>query len=245
MQPHRPRLQPRRLEAVVNQTPAPRPPWWHEPMVPNIGPNDPVPLDQGELLPDPRPIPAPPPSDWRTVPLPQRMRGLPRDHRGYPIFYAVMPDPRPLEGATVDFRVLNERHHILCGKNRLCAVCGQRLGSQAWFIGGPMCIQNRIFGDAPMHLECARYALQVCPMLTIATKIYSDRPVDPEVGNRDDPDALRTKPQRIVLALPREYRMIENPRGKPVFQLHPEMQVEWFTTGGEYLCKTRPTVFAQ
>jgi hypothetical protein len=174
------------------------------------------------------------------------MRGLPSDDRGYPVFYAIMPDPRPLDGAHVDFRVLNERHHILCYTNRLCAICGQRLGSQAWFIGGPMCVQNRIFGDAPMHQECARYSMMVCPMLTIAPKAYSDRPIqDDRIDSSEDRSVITAKPARIVLAVPREYRMIKHSHGKPVFQLHPEMTVEWFTTSGEYLCRTRPTLFAQ
>src|SRR5262249_1107940 len=106
-------------------------PIWHRPMPPThegLSLDTPAPLLQGERLPDPDPLPAPPAKDWRTVPVPDRMRSLLRDDRGYPVFYAIQPSEGAASGDRVDFRVLNYEHHLKVARDRLCAVCGKRVG---------------------------------------------------------------------------------------------------------------------
>jgi len=211
---------------------------------PGVTPDSPPVLDQGTRLPDPIPIPEPPPRDFRTVPIPPRMRHLFRDYRGYPIFYAVMPSHPVMDGDRVDFRVLNMEHHDRCIRFRLCGVCGRRIGPMLYFLGGPMCCQNRAFGDSPMHEECARYALRVCPMLTSATKPYSMRPIQVS-GTVGDVNALTTKPDRIVLYACRDY-VIEHARGgKDVYIVAPAEWAEWYRTDGTYVCRTIPTRYGQ
>jgi hypothetical protein len=214
------------------------------PTAPGLTVDGDPPLDQGERLDDPNPVPADPPSDWRTVPLPFRMRGLPRDHRGYPIFFAISPTMRPPEGARVDFRVLNVEHHLYAHRNRLCAICGRTMGPKLWLIGGPMCVLNRVFGDGPMHEECARYAMKVCPYLTISQKNFSMRPLE-ETDTLKDVNVILKKPARCVLITVRDTHMIPAPGGKPLLIVPPEMVAEWYTPEAHYLCRTRPNLFAQ
>lgn len=226
---------------------------WHEampPTIPGLKTDTPALLDQGERLPDPRPLPEPPPADWRTVALPPRMHGLKRDHRGYPVFFTVAPQwPMPEDGVRVDFRVIRLERHTACMEKRLCGVCGTRLGAELWFVGGPMCIQNRIFGDAPMHQECARYAMRVCPHLSIAPKGYrtTDHADEKREGGLylEDPNASLVKPQRVVIYICRDYHVTRAPLGKDLYMVPPGGVCEWFDIDGTYRCRTRPTGFSQ
>lgn len=96
-----------------------------------------------------------------STPIPPLMRDLPRDHRGLPITYTsiVLPDGR------YDFTRADMARWFECAKGRLCSLCGKRLPKRIWFVGGPLCMTNRLFFDLAMHEECARYALVACPYL--------------------------------------------------------------------------------
>lgn len=107
----------------------------------------------------------------QTVEVPQRMRSLPRDRRGYPIPYVVFRD-----GAGAPHFTINDiRRSRDCRVKLLCAICGQPHRDGFWFVGGSRCFihENGAFVDPPLHRECAEYALQVCPFL--AAPSYSKR----------------------------------------------------------------------
>ena len=174
--------------------------------------------------------------------MPPAVAALPRDRRGYPVFYTVQPPGGVPDDGQVDFRVLNLTHHIRCAEERRCGICAGRLPRRLYFIGGPMCVQNRIFGDGPLHEACARYALQVCPHLHHAKHQYSATEVP---GTRHDPNVIRRKPERIVLYVCQEYSFQPAPGGKPVFLVPPALNVEWYTPDGAYVARTRPTRYAQ
>jgi hypothetical protein len=106
-----------------------------------------------------------------TVPMPMRMRGLRRDHRGFaiPFFVAWLDDDQrevtPPEG-TPDFRILSPGRMRRCKRERLCWLCGHKLGRHLTFAIGPMCAVTRTTMEPPGHLDCARYSVQVCPFLS-------------------------------------------------------------------------------
>ena len=99
----------------------------------------------------------------REVPVPALMAKLPRDQRGLPIPVMTMRDGagRPLftvnDGATTDRLIEQDR----------CPLCGNKFHRARWLVGGPLTAfhPNGAFIDPPMHGECMRYALQVCPYL--------------------------------------------------------------------------------
>jgi hypothetical protein len=95
-----------------------------------------------------------------TVPLPRRMAGLPRDHRGY-----VVPWFVTWEGDVPQFPIVDPKRWTRAMRNKLCWVCGQPLGRVALFVLGPMCCVNRISAEPPTHRECATYSALVCPYL--------------------------------------------------------------------------------
>jgi hypothetical protein len=97
------------------------------------------------------------------VAIPERMKYLPLDPRGYPIFYIaqITPDGKPL------FTVNDSLKQREVAEKDLCEICGTKLFRGRWFIGGPLSAfaPNGAYNDAPMHDDCAHYALNVCPWL--------------------------------------------------------------------------------
>jgi hypothetical protein len=95
----------------------------------------------------------------RGVPMPSRIRALPRDQLGRPIPWFVAD----LEDGGRDFRDADRRIRAL--RDRLCWVCGQRLPRRFVFVLGPMCALNRITAEPPAHEDCADYSARVCPFM--------------------------------------------------------------------------------
>ena len=105
------------------------------------------------------------PSSWLRLetPIPPKMRLLRKDRRGYPVPWIVQLDldRRP-------FFTINDSERVAaCGRNKLCGICGRKLERDVWLIGGPGAAfhEHGAYLDPPMHGDCARYALQVCPYL--------------------------------------------------------------------------------
>lgn len=93
--------------------------------------------------------------------MPGRIRGLPLDHRGYPV-------PRFVEwiDGVPDFRIIDSHHLAECVRRNRCWICGEKLGNFKAFVIGPMCAVNRISAEPPSHLDCATFAACACPFLT-------------------------------------------------------------------------------
>jgi hypothetical protein len=103
---------------------------------------------------------------------------LPRDERGYPIPYIQF---RSAAGAA-DFRVVDEERKLAAVRQRRCAICGQRTGTDLWLIGGPACREHGTFTELPMHGECARYAARACPFVAGTATKYSTQALPQEEG---------------------------------------------------------------
>jgi hypothetical protein len=93
-------------------------------------------------------------------PLPDRMRGLPLDHRGFPVpWFVAITDGVP------DFRVLRPGGLQIAVKKNICWICGGPLGVYMAFVIGPMCAINRINSEPPSHRQCAEFAVRACPFM--------------------------------------------------------------------------------
>jgi len=93
--------------------------------------------------------------------LPDRMRFLPLDKRGYPVpWFVAWINGEP------DFRIVDPRKFAMALKMRRCWVCGDRLGAYLAFVIGPMCAVNRVSSEPASHRECAVYSATACPFLT-------------------------------------------------------------------------------
>lgn len=97
-------------------------------------------------------------------PIPDRMRHLPLDKRGYPIPVGVLIDKDGLP----HFAVNVEGKRMEAIERDLCSICGTKLFRGRWYVGGVLSAfhEHGAFIDPPMHAECARFALQTCPYLS-------------------------------------------------------------------------------
>lgn len=96
------------------------------------------------------------------VPIPERMRHLPRDRRGYPVPVIVaVKDGKPAFSVN-DVDVT----HQMVAEDR-CSICGTKLFRGRWLVGGCLSAlaEHGKFADAPVHDECVHYALKACPYL--------------------------------------------------------------------------------
>lgn len=97
--------------------------------------------------------------------IPDRIKLLPKDHRGFPIPYVVLIDK---EGQP-HFKINDESKGRMCVLSRICHVCGQKLvHKDYWFIGGQLSAYHPYgaFNDGATHYECGLFALKICPYLT-------------------------------------------------------------------------------
>lgn len=102
-------------------------------------------------------------------PIPSRMAGLPRDHRGYPVPAGVWRDRDGKPHFTINDEQVRQGQAL---EDR-CPICGDVLLRGRWFVGGPRSGLGGVYIDLPMHAECAHYALRACPYL--AAPHYSKR----------------------------------------------------------------------
>jgi len=114
----------------------------------------------------------------KDYPIPLRMAHLPKDKRGFPIPVSILLDN---EG-TPHFTITDTHKATSCAIADTCHLCGKSLTRAKWLIGGPRCAfhTNGAYLDGPMHLECAQYALNVCPYIALKsyTKEIGDKKLD-------------------------------------------------------------------
>ena len=93
--------------------------------------------------------------------MPERVKRLPRDHRGFPIpWFVHWQDGEP------DFRVIAPRKLMNAFRTSRCWICGEPLGVHRVHLIGPMCLVNRVTSEPPSHRACAEFAAKACPFLT-------------------------------------------------------------------------------
>jgi hypothetical protein len=157
------------------------------------------------------------------VEVPASILALPRDKRGYPIPYIAVAN---IDGeGTPDFRTIDEEHWNECAIERLCEVCGTKIGYWIVFVGGKLSCDNRRFLDPPMHRECAEYARAVCPYLATPGYLYS-RKAAPE-GYVSLPFVNAERPTSMFMYITRSYDIVaeELTRTNP---LYPRKEVYLF-----------------
>jgi hypothetical protein len=154
-------------------------------------------------------------------PLPERMKKLPVDPRGYPIPWFV----GTVDGKR-DFRVADQSKRALAVRERRCWVCGDKLGVHLAFVIGPMCVINRNTSEPPSHLECANFAVLACPFLLLPKSGYRN----PPEGSSPLPHAIPGNPGACAIWVTQSYEpyLVE---GSWLIRIGPAEQVLWFAEG--------------
>lgn len=65
----------------------------------------------------------------------------------------------------IDFRSQHRTRVIEALSRSLCQVCGLPLGHPIVLLGGPKSLRQLIFGEPPLHPECAVYTSKACPVV--------------------------------------------------------------------------------
>lgn len=166
------------------------------------------------------------PSQQRDVPVPFRMAQRPRDERGYVIpFFVGYHHGKP------DFRTIAPGRVAQCYRGELCWLCGQRLGKHRWFVVGPMCVANHLSSEPPSHYECARYACEACPHLTLPSAKRRTANL-PEDAHAPPGIPLARNPGVVVMWESRNYHAIRTDGGGMLFNIgDPHSAPEWWTEG--------------
>ena len=131
------------------------------------------------------------------------MPEIPDRLKGFPIYQGNLVHYTVFVGAdgVPDFKLIHEAHRLECMREHLCNLCGQGLEEVIAFVGGDKCEQSRLFADGPMHDECARYAILVCPFLNNPGHGHAKEGL--ERSKKKHKDALVMENQAVAPGRPR------------------------------------------
>lgn len=161
-------------------------------------------------------------------PLPDHMKRLPIDERGYPVpHFVAWIDGKP------DHRVADPAKMVRAHNLKLCHLCGQPLGAFKSFVVGPMCGINRISSDPPSHLSCAEWAAVACPFLS-RPRAHRRAAGLPEEAGHAAGFAIQRNPGVTLVWTTKSYRVVKAEGGiGGLFQMGDPTRVTFFAEGRE------------
>lgn len=156
--------------------------------------------------------------------MPERIRRLPLDQRGFPIPKFV----EWIDGAP-DFRLMSTEHFAACMHHRRCWICGEPLGVNMAFVIGPMCGINRLSPEPPSHRDCARFAARNCPFLSqpMARRRERNMPEHRVVAGT----MIERNPGVCAVWVTKGYRTFKPDGGGVLFLIGDPVAVEWYAQG--------------
>jgi hypothetical protein len=158
--------------------------------------------------------------------MPDRIKALPRDHRGYP-----MPWFIHRTASSHDFRVIGAGKIEQALALNLCWICGHSLGRNKTFIIGPMCSINRRSAEPPSHYSCAVYAAKLCPFLSKPRMRRNEKDM-PEDATPSPGKMVLHNPGVACIWLTRNFRVIPVDNGS-LFAIGEPLEVRWLCQGRE------------
>jgi hypothetical protein len=156
--------------------------------------------------------------------LPARMRSLPVDERGYVVpWFVDWVDGKP------EFRAMDRKKFVRAIREKLCWVCGEKLGVYLTFIAGPMCGINRTVSEPPSHHDCALWSALNCPFLSNPRMIR--REDDIELVPNPAGFGLKRNPGVVLLRNTRVYEIFKPADGGYLITMGEPESVEWYAEG--------------
>lgn len=159
-------------------------------------------------------------------PLPERMRSLPVDERGYPVpYFVAWVDGKP------DHRIADASKMPRAVNQHLCWMCGQVLGRFNSFCIGPMCSITRTIAEPPSHLDCVRFAATACPWMTRPNAKRREANL-PAEAVAPAGDGIRRNPGAVCVWTTRSFRVFRpDLRGGALFRIGDPEHTEWYAEG--------------
>jgi hypothetical protein len=159
----------------------------------------------------------------KNIEIPERMRNLPIEERGYPV-----PKFVPDVDGKPEFRGMDGQHLQRCVRHMRCWLCGEVLGKYMTFVIGPMCAVNRNSAEPPCHYDCANYAVRACPFLTQPRMRRNE--VDMPEGGTVAGIGIKRNPGVTLLWITKKYRVHNTPQG-PLFNIGDPYRLEFWAEG--------------
>ncbi len=155
---------------------------------------------------------------------PWRIAQLPVE-RGYPVpWFVAWIDGKP------EFRAADGQKFRRAILEKLCWVCGERLGSRLSFVIGPMCCINRVSAEPPCHLECAEYSVKNCPFLVKPHMIRREDNL-PEEAKNPGGEMIMRNPGCICIWTTKSYKIVEDGRGGRLIRVGDHESLSWWREG--------------
>ncbi|MEX3929802.1 hypothetical protein AB4Y36_38325 [Paraburkholderia sp. BR10936] len=153
------------------------------------------------------------------------MRGLRISSKGYPVpFFVGYINGEP------DFRCIDPQKLRRCMRESRCWLCGHKLGIYRTYVIGPMCIVNRVSSEPPSHFDCARFAAQACPFLTLPHAHRREANM-PSKAHAPPGIAITRNPGVVALwTTPYPHKLMRAPDGV-LFEVADAESVEWWSEG--------------
>ena len=165
-----------------------------------------------------------------TEALPARMQKLPLDSRGYVVPWFVQ-----WHAGEPEFRAMDGDKFIRALRQKLCWVCGERLGVHVTFVAGPMCGINRTNSEPPCHHDCALWSAKNCPFLANPRMVRREDGLPEGIGINESAAGfgLSRNPGVVMLWNTRTYDVFKvDHKGTGILiQMGEPESVEWFAEG--------------
>lgn len=163
--------------------------------------------------------------DFKT--LPETMKHLPIGPNGFIVpWFVAWIDGKP------EFRVADTKKRARAINERLCWVCGGKLGAYLSFVIGPMCGITRTTSEPACHRLCAAWSLKNCPFLTRPHMVR--REGNYEGGIEPVPAAgegIMRNPGVALLWITRTFTMFSDGRGGRLISVGDPLEVEFYAEG--------------
>ena len=163
------------------------------------------------------------------TPMPERIKRLKVD----PKFRVPVPWFVPWIEGVPEFRGMDGPKFVRALREKLCWVCGDKLGVNVCFVAGPMCGINRTSSEPPSHLECGRWSAMNCPFLSNPAMVRRE---DEQVNNanlaeRSAGMAIARNPGVAMLWITRSFEIFRDDKRKPLIMMGEPTSVEWYARG--------------
>jgi hypothetical protein len=156
------------------------------------------------------------------------MLSLPIDKRGYPVpWFVAWVNGEP------EFRLLDPDKWLRATRNKLCWVCGERLGQYMAFVIGPMCGITRTTSEPPCHLECATWSAINCPFLARPNMVRRENDLPESTIAPPGVHLDRNPGVMLVWISKRPYQIFKDHQGRPLIQVGDPDSMKWYTEGRE------------
>jgi hypothetical protein len=163
------------------------------------------------------------------IPLPDRLKNRPISSKGYPVpWFVTLKDT----AGEWEFRVIDPARVMKAQRMNLCSICGQQLGVYKTFAIGPMCTVNRISSEAPVHLECGRYAVRACPFMINPRMRRNTAGMSDMTDSTTPGEMIERNPGVTCLWTTKEYTVIQPDQNKGIlFRIGNPTAIEWWSEG--------------